>query len=65
MKLGIEFLKQLVIFICHVYCTSSEEVVESYEKRGNCENTIKEAKYDMAVGHLLPNHFGTMKRSFS
>jgi hypothetical protein len=32
---------------------SSEEVVEFYEKRGNCENYIKEAKYDMAVGHLL------------
>ena len=32
---------------------SSVEVVEFYEKRGNCENNIKEAKYDMAVGHLL------------
>jgi hypothetical protein len=32
---------------------SSEEVVDFYEKRGNCENYIKEAKYDMAVGHLL------------
>jgi hypothetical protein len=32
---------------------SSVEVVEFYEKRGNCENYIKEAKYDMAVGHLL------------
>jgi len=28
----------------------SEKVVISYEKRGNCENYIKEAKYDMAVG---------------
>ncbi len=36
---------------------SSEEVVEFYEKRGNCENYIKEAKYDMAVGHLLLQSF--------
>ncbi len=44
---------------------SSEEVVEFYEKRGNCENYIKEAKYDMAVGHLLIQSFGPMRRSFS
>jgi hypothetical protein len=36
---------------------SSEEVVSFYEKRGNCENYIKEAKYDMAVGHLLLQSF--------
>jgi hypothetical protein len=36
---------------------SSVEVVEFYEKRGNCENYIKEAKYDMAVGHLLLQFF--------
>ena len=36
---------------------SKEEVVEFYEKRGNCENYIKEAKYDMAVGHLLLQSF--------
>lgn len=35
----------------------SEEVVSFYEKRGNCENYIKEAKYDMAVGHLLLQSF--------
>src|SRR5450759_4065846 len=35
----------------------SEKVVISYEKRGNSENYIKEAKYDMAVGHLLLNSF--------
>ncbi len=34
-----------------------EEVVSRYEKRGNCENYIKEAKYDMAVGHLLLKSF--------
>ncbi len=28
-----------------------------YEKRGNCENYIKEAKYDMAVAHLLLKSF--------
>lgn len=32
---------------------SSEEVVDFYQKRGNFENYIKEAKYDMAVGRLL------------
>jgi hypothetical protein len=36
---------------------SSEEMVDFYEKRGNCENYIKEAKYDMAVGHLLLQSF--------
>ena len=35
----------------------SEKVVISYEKRGNSENYIKEAKYDMAVGHLLLKSF--------
>jgi hypothetical protein len=36
---------------------SSDEVVLFYEKRGNAENYIKEAKYDMAVGHLLLQSF--------
>ena len=36
---------------------SSEEIVLFYEKRGNAENYIKEAKYDMAVGHLLLQSF--------
>ena len=35
----------------------SENVVICYEKRGNAENYIKEAKYDMAVGHLLLKSF--------
>ena len=35
----------------------AEEVVDYYQKRGNCENYIKEAKYDMAVGHLLLQSF--------
>ena len=35
----------------------SEAVVITYEKRGNAENYIKEAKYDMAVGHLLLKSF--------
>ena len=35
----------------------SEKVVISYKKRGNAENYIKEAKYDMAVGHLLLKSF--------
>jgi hypothetical protein len=36
---------------------SSEEVVDFYQKRGNSENSIKEAKYDMAVGRLLLKSF--------
>ena len=36
---------------------STENVVIGYEKRGNCENYIKEAKYDMGVGHLLLKSF--------
>jgi hypothetical protein len=35
----------------------AEKVVIAYEKRGNSENYIKEAKYDMAVGHLLLQSF--------
>jgi hypothetical protein len=35
----------------------SEKVVISYEKRGNADNYIKEAKYDMAVGRLLLKSF--------
>jgi hypothetical protein len=30
-----------------------EKVVIAYERRGNAEIYTKEAKYDMAVGHLL------------
>jgi len=36
---------------------SSEKVVIAYEKRGNAENYIKEAKYDIAVGRLLLKSF--------
>jgi len=32
----------------------SEKVSISYEKCGNADNYIKEAKYDMVVGHHLP-----------
>ena len=35
----------------------AEAVVAFYEKRGNAENYIKEAKYDLAVGHLLLRSF--------
>ena len=35
----------------------SEKVVIAYEKGGNAENYIKEAKYDMAVGHFLLQSF--------
>ena len=35
----------------------SEKVVITYEKRGNAENYIKEAKYDMYVGHLILKSF--------
>ena len=36
---------------------SSEKVVSVYEKHGNCENYIKEAKYDIAVGYVLLQPF--------
>ena len=43
---------------------SSDEVVEFYEKRGNCENYIKEAKCDLAVIHLLLQSFWANKAIF-
>jgi len=43
---------------------SSEEVVDLYQKRGNCENYIKEAKYDMAVGRLLLKSFWSNEAIF-
>ena len=43
---------------------SSAEVVDFYQKRGNCENYIKEAKYDMAVGHLLLTSFWSNEAIF-
>jgi len=42
----------------------SEKIVISYEKRGNAENYIKEAKYDMAVGHLLLKTFWAYEAVF-
>jgi hypothetical protein len=36
---------------------SPEEVIAFYDQRGRCENYIKEAKHDMAVGHLLLQSF--------
>ena len=36
---------------------SNEEAARGYEKRGNCENYIKESKYDMNVGSLLLKSF--------
>ncbi len=35
----------------------TEKVVIAYEKRENSGNYIKEAKYDMAAGHLLLQSF--------
>jgi len=43
-------------FVTHTEM-ASEKVVVAFEKRGNAENYIKEAKYDMAVGHLLLKSF--------
>jgi hypothetical protein len=42
----------------------SEKVVIAYEKRGNTENYIKEAKYDMSVGHLLLKSFWSNEAVF-
>lgn len=33
------------------------EILDFYKKRGNCENYIKEAKYDMNVGTMILNSF--------
>ena len=41
-----------------------EEVVDFYQKRGNCENYIKEAKYDMAVGRLLLKSYWSNEAAF-
>jgi len=43
---------------------SPEEVVDFYQKRGNSENYIKEAKYDMAVGRLLLKSFWSNEAIF-
>lgn len=43
------------------YVTNMElkatDVIDFYKKRGNCENYIKEAKYDMNVGTMILNLF--------
>lgn len=43
---------------------SLEEVVDFYQKRGNCENYIKKAKYNMAVSRLLLNSFWSNEAIF-
>ena len=43
---------------------SSEEGIEFYEKRGNCENYIKAARYDMVVGRLLLQLFWSNEAIF-
>ena len=48
---------RLLLFVTNKSELISEEVVSFYEKRGNCENYIKEAKYDLVVGHLLLQSF--------
>nr|WP_267313013.1 transposase [Klebsiella pneumoniae] len=50
------FRIRLLFFVTNTTLLS-EKVVIYYEKRGNAENYIKEAKYDMAVGHLLLKSF--------
>lgn len=43
---------------------SLEEAADYYQKRGNSENYIKEAKYDMAVGRLLLKSFWSNEAIF-
>jgi hypothetical protein len=43
---------------------SPEEVIAFYDQRGRCENYIKEAKYDMAVGCLLLKSFWANEEVF-
>ncbi|WP_407262811.1 transposase [Klebsiella quasipneumoniae] len=51
------FRIRLLFFVTNTTLLSEKVVVIYYEKRGNAENYIKEAKYDMAVGHLLLKSF--------
>ncbi len=53
-------------YFCFVTNTDlpAEAVVAFYEKRGNAENYTKEAKYDMAVGHLLLRSFWAKEAIF-
>ena len=46
-------------YFCYVTNTNllPEEVAINYDKRGNCENYIKESKYDMNVGTLILKSF--------
>lgn len=44
-------------FVTNDDSLNSEEVVLFYKKRGNCENYIKESKYDMNVGNLILHSF--------
>lgn len=44
-------------FVTNDESFTSEEVVLFYEKRGNCENYIKESKYDMNVVTLILHSF--------
>lgn len=43
---------------------SPEEAVALYDQQGRCENYIKEAKYDMAVGRLLLKSFWAIEAVF-
>jgi len=48
-------------YIHSMYVTNTTwelaDTVKFYEKRGNCENYIKETKYDMNIGSLKMNSF--------
>jgi hypothetical protein len=47
---------EYAFYVTNTAC-SDEETARGYEKRGNCENYIKEAKYDMSVGSLILKSF--------
>ncbi len=44
---------------------SSEEVVDFYEKRGNCENYTRKPSMTWRLGTFCSSHFGPTKRSFN
>ena len=46
-----------VLLLDHASDEAGEIGIDFNEKLGNCENYIKEAKYDMAVGDLLLKSF--------
>ena len=57
MLLIIQYVIILYQYVFGGFRYGTHPTLFAYEKRGNSENYIIEAKYDMAVGHLLLQSF--------